>query len=548
MNSKYRYRTRDSYVSKDPEKRKRQLSNLKNGWQKSLAVRMSRPPVTNPFDERYKNDICAYLEDHFFISETKARVVLEPWQRELILEPLFQRDPGTGLRRYTMGLVGLPKKNSKSTMAAMIANYFLFAGGEDFGEIILAANSKEQSSWIIFEKLKRSLLMNKDQGRWVKIYDDWIENVHTKTVARVVAPNYKTSSGTNPNLTLFDELWAYEDTDSQNSRKFYDELTTSPIRKEPLTLVVSYAGFDEDSLLYEIYKRGLEGKDKKMFFLWSHENLASWITPEYLNTQRKRLRPNTFLRLHENRWMSGESAFIDMEKWDSCIDPTHRPLLPGKKRQLFLGVDVSVSHDSTAVVAVYKENERVFLAKSKKWQPSIFNKMDLEETVELYIKELSKEYRIKEVRYDPFQFHRSAMTLSKEGINMVEFPQTTDRLTYMSQNLFDLIQEKRIVLYDDNDMRKHAEKAIAQETPRGWRIVKKKTSHKIDLIIALGMATIAATETLVYSGSPQYQSVVKRNFYEGHEHEDQEGGDRVLRMKAKDQYSKRVSKFGKGAY
>jgi phage terminase large subunit-like protein len=140
------------------------------------------------------------------------------------------------------------------------------------------------------------------------------------------------------------------------------------------------------------------------------------------------------------------------------------------------------------------------------------------------------------------------MTLSKEGINMVEFPQTTDRLTYMSQNLFDLIQEKRIVLYDDNDMRKHAEKAIATETPRGWRIVKKKTSHKIDLIIALAMATIAATETLIYSGSPKYESILKREFA-GFEHEEEGGGgDGVLRMKAKDQYKISHNKFGKGAY
>ncbi len=54
--------------------------------------------------------------------------------------------------------------------------------------------------------------------------------------------------------------------------------------------------------------------------------------------------------------------------------------------------------------------------------------MDLEESMEAYIKMLSRNYDIAEVRYDPFQFHRSASTLAKDGINMVEWPQTNDAL------------------------------------------------------------------------------------------------------------------------
>jgi hypothetical protein len=35
-------------------------------------------------------------------------------------------------------------------------------------------------------------------------------------------------------------------------------------------------------------------------------------------------------------------------------------------------------------------------------------------------------------------------------------------------------------------------RAIAIETSRGWRIAKEKQSHKIDVVIALGMACLAA--------------------------------------------------------
>ena len=37
-------------------------------------------------------------------------------------------------------------------------------------------------------------------------------------------------------------------------------------------------------------------------------------------------------------------------------------------------------------------------------------------------------------------------------------------------------------------------RAVAVESPRGWRIAKEKVSHKIDVVVALAMATRAAVE------------------------------------------------------
>lgn len=477
------YRSKESYRGKTPEARARQLAGLK-----SMRNKLGRPVGStvkdkDPFNPEYKDNIIKYLENCYYIPETKSCVVLEPWQREKIFVPLLETD-ADGIRKYTLALIGMPKKNSKSTMASMLASYFLFQG-EDYGEILLAANSREQSSWIIFDKLKRSILMNPHTSQHCKVTDDYIENKKTGTVARVVAPNYKTSAGFNPSFTVFDELWAYE---RDAARKFYDEMTTSPARKQPLTVIFTYAGYDEDSLLFELYKKGQEAKDKRMFFFWSHKNLASWITTDYLKTQRKRLRPNTFLRLHENRWTATEEAFITDESWDACVDKDHRPMLPDKSLSIVVGVDASIKNDSSGIVAVTKQGDRIVLVRHQKWQPSKKNPIDFEASLERYIKELNDLFTVKAVYYDPYQFHRSAMTLSKDHIKMIEYPQTLDRLTSMSQNLYDLIMGRNLLLYPDAEMRKHAQKCIAMETPRGWRIVKKQSSHKIDLIIALAIA------------------------------------------------------------
>ena len=120
--------------------------------------------------------------------------------------------------------------------------------------------------------------------------------------------------------------------------------------------------------------------------------------------------------------------------------------------------------------------------------------------MEEYIKGLARDYNIREIRFDPFQFHRSAQALRSEGLRLVEYPQTTDRLISMSQNLFDLIKDGNLVLYRDQEFRNHAQKATAKESQRGWRIVKKKSSHKIDLIISLAMSCQATVESPADSG------------------------------------------------
>ena len=77
---------------------------------------------------------------------------------------------------------------------------------------------------------------------------------------------------------------------------------------------------------------------------------------------------------------------------------------------------------------------------------------------------------------------------------MTEFPQSVPHLTSMGQNLFELIKERNLTLYPDREMRLAVSHTIAVQNPRGWRIAKEKTSHKIDVIVALGMAALAAVE------------------------------------------------------
>jgi phage terminase large subunit-like protein len=85
--------------------------------------------------------------------------------------------------------------------------------------------------------------------------------------------------------------------------------------------------------------------------------------------------------------------------------------------------------------------------------------------------------------------------LARQGLKVEEFPQSPGNLTIASQNLYEIIQGRNLVLYPDADMRLAVSRAVAIETSRGWRVGKEKQSHKIDVVVALAMAAHAAVKS-----------------------------------------------------
>ena len=92
-------------------------------------------------------------------------------------------------------------------------------------------------------------------------------------------------------------------------------------------------------------------------------------------------------------------------------------------------------------------------------------------------------------------------SLAKAHVPIEEYPQTVPNLTAATSNLFDLIQSRGIALYSDAAMRLAVSRAIIVESSRGWRLDKLKQQHKIDVVVALSMACLAAVRG---QGKPGY--------------------------------------------
>jgi phage terminase large subunit-like protein len=450
-------------------------------------------------------DLCRFI-DSFAICEDGQPLHLEEHQRRILGEAFrFEAD---GRLKYRTIIYSSPKKSGKTAINALGCLWWAFCI-QPPDEIIIASNDLDQAVSRVYDSARGFVERNPALRAEANITRNLI-TLDNGTTIKAIPSDYTGEAGANQGLTSLDELWGAM---SERSRRLYEELTPVPTRKNSIRFISTYAGWEGESLLLEeLYQRVFDkqgnvkpdvgrplGEDfpvytvGDLFMYWDHEARMPWQTPEYYASQRADLRLNTFLRLHENRWVSNESSLFDLAEWDACVDPDHRPPLPNSRLPIYVGADASVKKDRSAVVSVYRDGNMVCLGPFITWQPSRDDPMDFESSIEAYIKSLASNYSVMEVRYDPYQLHRSATTLRAEGINMVEWPQTVGNMTDCGQALWDAVRHRTLRLYHDDELRKEASFAVGKETPRGMRIIKEKSSHKIDSIISLAMAFHAAT-------------------------------------------------------
>ena len=450
-----------------------------------------------------------WAEANWILPETRRPIRLRPWQRA-VLTAMFPED-GTASPWETF-LVSTVKKGGKSTLNAVATLYaaLTFPAPET---AYVVANDEAQATERVFD-LVADQVRRMGLGASGAAVVSKTSIVFTETGSRIVAipADFAGAAGAIFGVSSWTELWAYR---HEGHIRLWEELTPIPSRRS-LRIVDSYAGFSGDAPVLEpLWARALAGEqhdDELPIFtngrLWAFVDAGeeaqrrAWLgdpaeMESYYAEQADSLRPGTYARLHLNLWQSGEEMFVTADEWDACVDHGSAPLLPEQARGMAVsvGVDAATKGDCAAVVAVGRDPDgRLRLVRHRIWTPRKGDPLDLEETIEAYLRELQRDYRIVGVRYDPFQMARSATTLARAGIRMVEYPQTSGNLTAAGQNLYELIRGRGIVAYSDDELRRHVLNAVAVETSRGWRLAKEKASKKIDAAVALSFACLDAVE------------------------------------------------------
>jgi phage terminase large subunit-like protein len=197
------------------------------------------------------------------------------------------------------------------------------------------------------------------------------------------------------------------------------------------------------------------------------------------------------LRDYINEWTSSESRFIEPEVYDACVESGLREDLTGS---LFVGVDVGLKSDSTAIVAVKYDqfSDKLQVAGHRIWLPRPGEILDLGSTLEFFIRGLSQRAEIVKLLYDPSQAQRSMAMLRELWIDVEELPQTQNNLSDATQALYDFLINRQLRIYPADDLRSHILNAATKETERFFRLTKEHQKRKIDACVALSFAILAA--------------------------------------------------------
>jgi phage terminase large subunit-like protein len=234
-----------------------------------------------------------------------------------------------------------------------------------------------------------------------------------------------------------------------------------------------------------------------MLFTWSHSPLAPWQKVDgsheaWLAEKKATTRPLQFLRQYQNMFVNSEGSFITGEMFDRCVkEPV--PYLGNAPLEIFVGVDAAYKHDNAAIVAVTVEkNGNIRLVYFKIFKPSPSNPLDFETTIVETLLDLKKRYRVRLVYVDPTQMVSIMQRLQKTGLKIEELVQNPANQIAMGQNLYDLFHTARFETFADSKLRDAVTRTVFTEK-NGLRITKNP-AIKNDLVIALAMACLAATQ------------------------------------------------------
>ena len=487
------------------------------------------------FDKSAAKKAVGFIET--FITHTKGEMsgkpfLLEDWQKKIVSDLFGWKNKKTDLRKYRTAYIQIGRKNGKSTLASALALYMLFADDERGSEIYSAAGDRQQAG-IVHEIAKGMIVANPELSKRSKVYRNSIVNESKGNFYQAISSDSKTKHGFNANCIIFDELH------TQPNRSLWDTLTTSVgSRRQPLTIAITTAGYDRNSICHEIYKYAQQVdnqsvKDETFYSCIYEAEMDDDITDEevwkkanpnygvslkknYMEIESQRAvdvpsYQNTFKRLMLNIWTDSVSVWIPNNEWMECHQEFDYSTLDGK--ECWGGLDLASTRDISAFVLLFKVDEKYIVlphlfipeenAKKRSerdgvdyvtWKNQghiIATDGDVADYnfIKEKINELSKKYRIQSIAYDRWNASQLVIDLQNDGANMDPFGQGFVSMSAPTKELEKLIIGKQIIHNDNPCMNWMLSNVAIQEDPAGnIKIAKNKSKEKVDGLVALVMA------------------------------------------------------------
>lgn len=462
---------------------------------------------------------------------------LEDWQCWLLMQ-LFgwkhASGPRKGLRRFRHAYIEVGRGNAKSTLSSCIALYCLAADNDGGATVLSCATTRDQAAivWGDSAAMARSPIARPMMDHLgVKVHAHSISVQKSNSSFVSLSSKATTLDGFSVSLAVIDECHAHK------TRDLWDVVVTGcGKREQSLCLGITTAGTNRFGICYEqhtyltkILDEVTESEDH-FGCIWSADegddfrDIASWrkanpnfgisVDQSYLASEARKAEimpaaQNNFRTKHLCQWVSSSSAWMDMDIWNRCADPSLK-IEDFIGEEVFLGVDLASVSDIAAKVYLFSKlidgEKHYFLfgkyylseaavkdgrnSQYEGWQISgeltqtPGDVTDYDQIEDEIIADL-KNYTVKELAFDSWQAQHMIQDLQALGVAAVEVRQGVKSLSAPMKQLERLARTGRLH-HDGNHVLAWAASNVRAESDSNDNIkpTKDREENKIDPIVA----------------------------------------------------------------
>ena len=498
------------------------------------------------FDVTKAERICRFSEllPHVAgqLSNIKKTLTLELWQCFIFTTVFGWVDKETGFRRFKFVYIEVPRKNGKSFKSTAVGLYMLAADKEMGAQVVSAATMRKQAMYVwtpAAEIVNRSadlrgsldIHANKKSIFQVKTGSSFIPLARAKEGSE---------DGGNIHCAIVDELHAHKTSD------MWDVLVSGiGARSQPLIWAITTAGFDRTGICFDrrdyvtkILKDVF--KDESWFgIIYTIDDEDDWKDPacwkkanpnwgvsvipanfeSLAQTAIKSVsRRNNFLTKCLNRWVSSESAWLDMTAFDKCADE-ELDEADFEKEKCYMGADLAVRIDIASVARLYIRDLKDEKGVERRHYYAFFDHhipeatilnsandryqaWEIEERflvsegasidlnfVEESVRQHAREKKVTDICFDGWNAQQMIQNLGKDKLPLVEMRPNVANLSDPMKELESAVLDGRFHYNGDPIFRWMMSNVTVKQDARGNLYPRKERAEtKIDGVFALLMA------------------------------------------------------------
>lgn len=325
----------------------RHLNDLKKSKTESFSYEFN-PELEDIYGRKYhpSQRICQFAELLPHIKgDWAARselIELEDWQVFVLAVAFGWIVKATGKRRFRYLDLFVPRKNAKSTIAAIIGLYMLALDGEFGAEIYSGATSKDQALEV-FAPARLMAIAKPEYRATFGVIPNRSNLVIAETNSTFEPVIGKPGDGASPSCWIVDEYHEHTTNDMYETGE-----TGMGARSQPMLVVITTAGaniggpcHNHQEQLQDILQ-GVEENDRRFGIIFTIDEGDDWTSEEAL----RKANPNfgisvdseylllqlqgalsdprkqaTFKTKHLNVWVNSASPWINIENLQRCGDP-----------------------------------------------------------------------------------------------------------------------------------------------------------------------------------------------------------------------------------